>query len=46
MFAADFFSNSTHWQSDGDQGHFNKSVTKISSQSDAFALTVGYNVLT
>jgi len=38
-FVADFFSTRTHWQSDRDQGHFNKFVTKYSSQSNAFAIT-------
>jgi len=35
LFVDDFFSNSTHWQSDRDQGHFNKFVTKWSSQVNA-----------
>jgi len=43
-FVADFFSKSTHWQSDSDQGHFSKSITKYLSQSNAFALP--YNALT
>jgi len=40
LLAADFLSKSTHWQREKDQGHFNKFVTKYSSQSNGFAITV------
>ena len=39
LFVADFFQKA-HWQSNRDQGHFNKFVTKYSSQSNAFTITV------
>jgi len=40
LFVLGFFSKSTHSQSDRGQGIFNKSVTKYSSQSNVFAITV------
>jgi len=40
LFVLGFFSKSTHSQSDRGQGIFNKFVTKYSSQSNVFAITV------
>jgi len=40
VLVVNFFSKSTHWQSDRDQSHFSKFVTKCSSLSNAFATNV------
>jgi len=43
LFVADFFQKA---HIDRDQGQFNKFVTKYSSQSNVFGITVPYNALT
>jgi len=40
LFVVDFFLKNAPWQSERDQGHFSKFVTKYSSQSNAFAINI------